>query len=294
MKIHSYLVFIFFLAACSDEHEVTKERMAQPLTRQQRTASMPTDTIGVCQAMILPERLAPRSILAADVPAAQRLTGKLEEAWRWLDANGENLLVVYTTGPLADTPKDGLGNSDAGYLKSDDGEIIEVGSYQESYVRLQARQYAKRQGAYVELWRLQDQIEHCPFDLAFTILPKSTAITDLDHDGLTETTLVYTKTCRSDVSPDEMKLIMHEGAAKYALRGYNVVQFDSVPARLRQPTEPCCLGTLSKLQLEKAYQATAHGGHYFSEADFRTVPGFLRFVRQHWQQLSVNKAVETE
>jgi hypothetical protein len=44
-------------------------------------------------------------------------------------------------------------------------------------------------------------------------------VEDLDQDGEAETTVIYTLTCRGDVSPAPAKLIMHEGKTKYAIRG---------------------------------------------------------------------------
>jgi hypothetical protein len=54
-------------------------------------------------------------------------------------------------------------------------------------------------------------------------LPNSLTITDLDGNGIAESTFLYKLGCRSDVSPDRLKLIMHEGKAKYALRGETLI-----------------------------------------------------------------------
>jgi len=45
----------------------------------------------------------------------------------------------------------------------------------------------------------------------------------LDGNGIAESTFLYKLGCRSDVSPNRLKLIMHEGKAKYALRGETMV-----------------------------------------------------------------------
>ncbi|UYZ61901.1 hypothetical protein OIS53_12920 [Hymenobacter weizhouensis] len=163
----------------------------------------------------------------------------------------------------------------------------------EHYVELFARQYVRRAGRWQELWRLQDAVHNCPFDMWLGPLPGATSVTDLDHDGQTETTLVYKLTCRSDVSPSQLKLIMREGPAKYALRGYTVVQVDSVPISQRAPANPCCLDTLGKRQLEapEGYLLTA--GRYETEKEFRAAPpAFLRFARQQWRKWSVRDTFE--
>ncbi len=54
-------------------------------------------------------------------------------------------------------------------------------------------------------------------------MPNSPTITDLDDNGIAESTFLYKLRCRSDVSPVQLKLIMHQGKEKYALRGETLV-----------------------------------------------------------------------
>jgi hypothetical protein len=202
------------------------------------------------------------------VPAVLRLPGNLLEAWRWTDASGENLLVVFRRGPLTEKT-----------TKYTD---------EEAYVELSARQYVRRAESWQELWRLQDAVRNCPFDLWLGPLPGATAITDLDGNGQSETTLIYKLTCRSDVSPSNLKLIMHEGAAKYALRGQMVVAYDSVPVSQRAPANPCCVDTLSQRQLNAPDGYELLAGRYETEKGFKQAPpAFLRFARQQWRKWSV-------
>ncbi len=44
-------------------------------------------------------------------------------------------------------------------------------------------------------------------------------VTDVDADGVAEIAFLCKLSCRSDVSPARLKLIMYEGAQKYAIRG---------------------------------------------------------------------------
>ncbi|HET6229686.1 MAG TPA: hypothetical protein VFE05_06350 [Longimicrobiaceae bacterium] len=93
----------------------------------------------------------------------------------------------------------------------------------------------------------------CDFDLTAGFEPGSLAVTDLDRDGVAETSFLYVLACRSDVSPAVLKLIMHEGAAKYAIRG---------------TTRPKGAGA---------------GGEMRPDAAFRTAPAaFLAFARHQW------------
>ncbi|RAK64058.1 hypothetical protein DLM85_19130 [Hymenobacter edaphi] len=205
------------------------------------------------------------SLTAGQLPPLEKLPGKLLLARRWTDIAGENVLVLYRTKP-----------ADERTTKYTD---------EESYVELFARQYVRQpNGQYRELWRLQDAVRNCPFDMWLGPLPGSTRITDLDRDGTTETTLIYKLTCRSDVSPSEMKLIMHESKAKYALRGFMVVP-DSLPAAQNMPANSCCLDTISKAQFEAPNGYKLQDGRYENEKEFRRAPrAFLAFARAQWRR----------
>lgn len=100
-----------------------------------------------------------------------------------------------------------------------------------------------------EVWRAKDFVEQCPFDLTLEFIDGSIEVTDLDADGEAEVSFLYQLACRSDVSPLTAKLLMYEGAAKYALRGTSRIRasetefmggdftadpaFDKAPAQFR-------------------------------------------------------------
>ena len=69
------------------------------------------------------------------------------------------------------------------------------------------------------LWKINDYIRQCEVDVTLEYIENSLAITDLDNNGTGESTFLYKLSCKGDVSPDDMKLIMHEGEKKYAIRG---------------------------------------------------------------------------
>ena len=136
------------------------------------------------------------------LPAGIQTQGKIVAGARWRDRLGENLLVATQTGAK---PSRGAGcGADA-----DPCFAAEVYAYH----------YLVRPGGVERLWTLTDFERDCPFDLSAGFLPAGLTITDLDGDGLAESTLLYTLSCRSDVSPARLKLILHEGKAKYAIRG---------------------------------------------------------------------------
>jgi hypothetical protein len=147
-------------------------------------------------------------ILAFDpkaLPAEIRYTGEVVAGARWLDNNGENLLLLCETGSF----------------KSPVPPHSKENPYKEwgRAAELHAYHYIMRNQQYTLLWKLSDYVKICPFDLEAAFLPNSLTITDLDDNGIAESTFLYKLGCRSDVSPVQLKLIMHEGKAKYALRG---------------------------------------------------------------------------
>ena len=126
--------------------------------------------------------------------------GRPVAAKRWTDRLGENTLIVTQTGKLPGRacPPDQAPCSDA-----------EVYAYH----------YVRRGATVSLLWRTVDFERGCEFDLYAGFIPASIAVTDLDADGVAESSFMYLLACRSDVSPATLKLIMHEGAQKYAARG---------------------------------------------------------------------------
>lgn len=267
------------LAACSEKHPTVD---GQSTSRPTNASAIDTTATATSS----PENIRPVAVTAAEIPTAQKLPGKLLEAWRWKDNNGENLLVVYRK--LIPSRDELRAQKDPAFRKMlenpNTGRPVEdMGSGAE----LSVRQYVRKQGDYTELWRLQDGVYDCPVDMILGPASHSTTVTDLDHNGQSETTFLYAVGCRGDISSDDLKLIMHEGKAKYALRGYTVVQVDSIP--VHASPNPCCIGELSKTKLRELFDGPDSGymGRYISEADFKTKPDFLQYARKQWQKYSV-------
>lgn len=202
-----------------------------------------------------------RELKAAQVPASIRFTGKLLQAWQWKDKTGNNLLVLSGRDVF-------------------DDKIIE--EEQTRAASIHAYQWVKTDTGYQQVWKLMDFIAECPFDVTLRFFLKGTQITDLDKDGVAEVTLVYKMSCRSDVSPDEMKVIMREGAQKYALRG---LMCDPANGPQKKPCVAANSLNLEKLPrpADEYEQYTQAIGRYQSEKDFaQAPPAFLIFARQQW------------
>jgi len=114
-----------------------------------------------------------------------------------------------------------------------------------------------------EVWKINDLVENCDFDLTLSYIEKSLSVTDLNKNGIAETTFLYKLTCRSDVSPCDLKLMMHEGKEKYAIRGTMIV----------------------KLPNEGPY-----GGDMKVDKSFNDAPKeFLDYAKQQWKKFQEEK-----
>lgn len=207
----------------------------------------------------------PIRLTVSQVPKDLKLPGKLLEAWRWQDSNGENILLISRTPVRPEVKPKALD--------------------EEWYTELYARQFIHRNGRYQELWRLYDANRYCYGDIELGPLAKATTITDLDGNGLSETTLVYKISCRTDVSPAQMKLVMHEGAKKYALRGsmIQLLNYPTVAEKERQRNKPLCCTTKAPAMTPNQYYPGE--GLYETEQEFATAPAvFLSYARQQWKR----------
>ena len=132
------------------------------------------------------------------MPMYVKYTGKIQNAVRWTDSLGDNVVVTTETGASATT--DGTGSTAAlyayHYLMLDSVKLI---------------------------WRVYDFIKSCDVDMKVNFIKNTFAVTDLDKDGTAEIWLMYKTVCHGDVSPSDMKIIMYEGGKKHAIRGTNRV-----------------------------------------------------------------------
>ncbi|HAY34995.1 MAG TPA: hypothetical protein PK536_01660 [Ignavibacteria bacterium] len=135
------------------------------------------------------------------VPESLHNENKIIEAVKWKDSLGVNLIVI---------------------TLSDEKTIYEDDRLKEFFVH----HYLLSENNKI-LWKTYDFVKDCPFDITLEYIDRSLSVTDLDSNGLAETSFVYRLSCKSDVSPDDMKLIMHEGFKKYAIRGVMLLKINN-------------------------------------------------------------------
>ncbi|PZR11467.1 MAG: hypothetical protein DI536_17735 [Archangium gephyra] len=113
-----------------------------------------------------------------------------------------------------------------------------------------------------QVWQAKDFVQKCEFDLQLELVDGSIEVTDVDENGQGEVSFLYRLGCRSDVSPDGMKLLMYEGTTKYALRGESK---------------------------ERVSDTDFIGGEFQADAAFERAPAaFFDFATAKWKRLVVD------
>lgn len=135
-----------------------------------------------------------------DMIAKQYYTGKIVQGKRWKDKTGEHIVILTVNEIKYDAAK-------PGDMGDEDGRT-----------ELLAWHFSMAAAPQL-VWKTNDFVGWCGLDVVAEFCKKSLTVTDLDKDGIAETSFVYLLACKGDVSPCTKKLIMHEGVVKYAIRG---------------------------------------------------------------------------
>ena len=172
---------------------------------------------------------------------------------------------------------DSLGNH---ILVTSELEILQKEEDRSSYIFVY--DYLKKKNGYLLNWKLEDGVTDCPVDY-FAKFLESPLITDLNKNGIKEVTMVYSLTCRGDVSADELKVIMRENNNKYGLRGYTVD-----PINGENGVKPCCI-------LEEELYPMDMYGKYENENDFKKAPkNFLEYAKNLWIKYRAENVIKLE
>jgi hypothetical protein len=138
-------------------------------------------------------------IHTSQIPTQAKHKGGIVDLVKWKDVSGTKFVILCETGRLVDKGKE------------HDDEIASA--------ELHAYCYLLTNGTVELKWKISDFVNDCPFDITASFLNNTLKVTDLDNDGLAEVWVMYKVTCRSDVSPCNMKIIMYEDQTKHAMRG---------------------------------------------------------------------------
>lgn len=128
-----------------------------------------------------------------NLPSSIKYKGKIVEGASWTDKNGDNILIITQT--------------DVRNINADEREQY-----------LYAYHYVNYDDGYSQLWNITDFVKsYCDVDAKY--YPGTLEIEDVDGDGIAETLFCYELDDRCDVSPLDVKLIMHKGDTKLVIRG---------------------------------------------------------------------------
>lgn len=122
---------------------------------------------------------------------------------------------------------------------------------------LQTLQFIKDTTGWLREWRIWDFVECENLDIEGDFVPDLTSFTDLDSNGVLETTIAYKTICSGDVSPKTTKVIMRQGNAKYAVRGESLVKIGS---------------------------SVTYGGKFEADLKLNGMPLFKDFLIEKWKK----------
>jgi hypothetical protein len=132
-----------------------------------------------------------------DIPKEIKYQGEIVDGARWTDGNGENILIITETK-----------------TKQLNDDVREEYLYGYTYVKME--------GEFTPLWSINDHVtSYC--DVGADYIPGSLEVLDIDHDGIAENAFIYKLEERCDVSPLDIKLMMHSDKEKLVIRGTTTV-----------------------------------------------------------------------
>ncbi len=219
----------------SSKKEEIKTEKSESVTEENKSSTEEKKTLSRAEVSML-------QFDKSDLPSEIKYTGNIVTGKRWKDKNGENILILTKTKIKEKKVK-----------QPDFGDNVRE-------CELYGYHYVSSGGSYSLLWKINDLINDCVFDLTLDFIPGSLSITDLNDDGIAESTFLYKMACRSDVSPSVLKLLMHENDSKYALRGNMFIKVEGF----------------------------TDGGNYKIDKAFDNAPeGFLEFAKSQWNEFKL-------
>ncbi|MCI0472256.1 MAG: hypothetical protein L0Y76_01590, partial [Ignavibacteria bacterium] len=238
-----FMTVILFVSGCDSKKEAT-DKPASDTVKKDSTVTPDNGTGASTEETASSGTISGITYDVKDLLRTLLFDGKFVAGVSWQDKNGKNAVILSETDEKV---KKGKGEYE------DDRRSKELYGYH----------FIIKDGVAEELWKVQDFIKDCEFDVTIEHIKKSLTVTDLDSNGTAETTFIYKLTCRSDVSPADMKLIMHEGKEKYAIRGEMEI---SLP------------------------NGDEYGGKMNPDKSFSKAPeSFLKYAKKQWEQLKTER-----
>jgi hypothetical protein len=262
MKFLFFICLTAFLSGCNSSS--SKKDPKQAMDDTARMDNPPTNTTPVVA-------IVPVKMTAAQLPASIKLKGKLNEAWQWTDKLGENILVTSYVEPYDVKGK----NEDENEQRPQSAE-------------LHVAQYVKKGDGYALQWKKDEIEKYCLYDINCKFIKDATTVTDLDKDGVAETTIQYRLACRGDVSPSNMKLFIHEDTATFYLQGLCWIKTTDEDKFTVNETNANLETLPGYRKTDEEYMETL--GRYESEKGFAGAPPeFLAYARKQWMKFVIER-----
>jgi hypothetical protein len=204
-------------------------------------------------------------LVASNIPKSISVPGSFLESKQWVDNNGENLLIISRKISTTKVPNT--------------YPLQEARS-----AHLYIQQYIKNGKNFKLIWSYKDSVINCMTDHWIGPLENSISITDLDLNKISETTIVYSYTCRGDVSPAKMKVIVYDGSKARILQGTMYSEY--ISGKLNKETFECDLSKIKRPKNEDNIQNyKVQIGRYDNETDFvGSSKSILNFAKNKWKQ----------
>lgn len=97
-------------------------------------------------------------------------------------------------------------------------------------ISLHALQFVDTQAGWKQEWAINDKQVCKGLDIEAEFDSALTSVTDIDLNGVAESSVAYHMTCAGGIEPKPTKVIMRQGGSKYAVRGESLIQIDGVPS----------------------------------------------------------------
>jgi hypothetical protein len=248
------IIAVFFISACSR----LKESLQKDDKKEPTESKTITDSFSKPQASNTKEETSKEqssketkttggiedlSYDVSSIPSDIKYDGNIVAGATWKDNNGSNVLII------TETKERKKGNQE----------------FQSWSKELYGYQFITGSDGAKQVWKINDFIKDCEADPTLSCIKNSLSITDINNNGVAESTFLYLLACRSDVSPAGLKLLMHEGDRKYAIRGTTKIVI-------------------------KGEGANTYGGETNVDKSFDDAPdGFLKYAKEQWSKYRVEK-----
>ncbi len=243
--IISIFIAVFFVLGCSKSKNADQQQVKNESSEKVTSDSKPQSSSTKEETSVktkLPGGIEDLTYDVTSAPDGMKYEGNIVAGAKWKDDNGLNTIIITETKITE---------------KEESGDLPYSRSKQ-----LFGYQYITSGGDTKQIWKINDFVKDCPVDLDLSYMKNSLSITDLNNNGIAESTFLYLLACRGDVSPEDMKLIMHEADKKYAIRG------------------------TTKIKLS----GETYGGDTKIDKSFDDAPGgFLDYAKSEWSKRQVQK-----